>query len=146
MCNETTQPPIDGMRNFKGGATRNLDGDQYDYEGFLSPLVLKTFGEYMHRHRLQADGSLRDSDNWQKGIPLDSYMKSGWRHFMDWWGEHRKAGSRHGIEEALCGLLFNVMGYLHEYEKHNREKFIIEKDKLRKAAIEAMTKGGIEKC
>jgi hypothetical protein len=141
------------MRNFQGGATRNLDGEQYDYEGFLSPLALKAFGEYMHRHRLQADGSLRDSDNWQKGIPLDSYIKSGWRHFMDWWGEHRKAGSRHGMEEALCGLLFNVMGYLHEYKKKPSvfESVVKEmaRDKereRRQEAIEAMTHGGIEKC
>ena len=41
-------------------------------------------------------------------------MKSGFRHFMDWWLEHRGLESREGMEDALCALLFNVQGYLHE--------------------------------
>jgi hypothetical protein len=102
------------MREFATGATRNLDEDKLDFEGFLSPLVIQRFAEYMHKHRLQADGNLRSSDNWQKGIPKDAYMKSGFRHFMDWWTEHRGNPSREGLEEALCALLFNVQGYLHE--------------------------------
>jgi hypothetical protein len=68
----------------------------------------------MHKHRKQADGVLRDSDNWQNGIPKDAYIKSAWRHFMDWWMEHRGLQSREGLEDALMGLLFNVMGYAHE--------------------------------
>ena len=110
------------MRQFETGATRDDDSIKPDYEGFLSPLVLVRFGEYMHKHRKQADGSLRASDNWQKGIPKDAYMKSAWRHFMDWWLEHRGLPSRDGIEEALMGLLFNVMGYTHEYLKAKQQK------------------------
>ena len=102
------------IRQFDTGATRETDEGKYDYEGFISPLVLKRYAAYMHKHRLQPDGKLRDSDNWQKGIPKDAYMKSGWRHFLDWWCEHRGIASREGLEEALCALLFNVMGYLHE--------------------------------
>jgi len=108
------------MRTFDSGATRNNDDNNLDYEGFLSPLALKAFAEYMNKHRLQADGKLRPSDNWQKGIPKDAYMKSGIRHAFDWWGEHRNWGSREGMNDALCGLLFNVMGYLHEIEKEKR--------------------------
>lgn len=115
------------MRTFETGATRDSDLGKYDYEGFLSPLVIERFGEYMHKHRTQADGNLRDSDNWQKGITLDAYMKSAWRHFMDWWAIHRNRGriAREPIEEALCAILFNVMGYLHELLK-TRER---ERDK-----------------
>lgn len=105
------------MRTFETGATRDSEENKNDYEGFLSPLVIKRYGDYMHKHRLQADGKLRDSDNWQKGIPKDAYMKSGWRHFVDWWCEHRGFPSREGIEDALCALLFNIMGYLHEILK-----------------------------
>lgn len=99
------------MRTFDTGATRDTDADKFDYEGFLSPGVLRRFAEYMHKNRIQVDGSLRDSDNWQKGIPQDAYMKSAWRHFMEWWAAHRNGFTD---EEALCALLFNVMGYLHE--------------------------------
>jgi len=106
------------MRKFDTGATRDLDLDKYDYEGFLSPIVLEAFGKYMHKHRKQSNGKMRASDNWQKGIPLDAYMKSGFRHFMDWWMEHRNIKSREGLEDALMGVLFNVMGYTHEVLKN----------------------------
>ena len=101
------------MRTFDTGATRDSDDGKLDYEGFLSPLVLQRYGEYMHRHRIQADGEMRDSDNWQKGIPKDAYMKSAWRHMLDWWMEHRGYPSREGLEDAICALIFNAMGYLH---------------------------------
>lgn len=100
------------MREFETGATRDDDTEKLDYEGFLSPRVLRRYAKYMHRNRLQADGKLRDSDNWQKGIPIDAYMKSMWRHFMEVWDTHRRQEG--SIEEPLCALLFNVMGYLHE--------------------------------
>lgn len=110
-------------RKFDTGATRDTDEGKYDYEGILSPRVLERFGEYMNKHRVQSDGSLRDSDNWQKGIPKDAYVKSGFRHLMDWWKEHRGIATKDGLEEALCALMFNVMGYLHEHlkEKENEQ-------------------------
>ncbi len=112
------------VREFESGATRDTDHDKMDYEGFLSPLVLAEFARYMHKHRVQADGTLRDSDNWQKGIPLDAYMKSMWRHFMEVWTLHRRGVvNREAIVpaeyyEALCALLFNVQGYLDVLLKH----------------------------
>jgi hypothetical protein len=115
----TGAPPV---RRFESGATRDTDDGKIDYEGFLSPLVLAAYGCYMTRHRVQADGALRASDNWQHGIPTDAYMKSAWRHFMDWWGEHRGYGSREGLEDALMGLLFNVMGYAHEVLKESQRR------------------------
>lgn len=109
----------DQHRTFDSGATRNSDTDKHDPEGFLSPLVIDRFNQYMHTHRHLQDGSLRASDNWQKGIPRDAYMKSGWRHFLDWWMHHRNLSglAKEALEEALCALLFNVMGYLHEHLK-----------------------------
>lgn len=112
--------PKQAIRKFDSGATRNDDTHNLDFEGFLSPLALQAFAEYMHKHRVQGDGTLRGSDNWQKGIPKEAYMKSGFRHFFDWWSEHRNVESREGMEDALCGLLFNVMGYLHEIKKEEK--------------------------
>lgn len=99
------------MRKFDTGATRDNDADKPDYEGFLSPEVLAEYGRFMHKNRKQSDGKLRASDNWQKGIPKDQYMKSAWRHFMAMWRAHRKAEPD---MEAMCALLFNVMGYMYE--------------------------------
>ena len=109
--------PKKKIRTFETGATRDTNQNKPDYEGFLSPLVIRRYGEYMNKHRLQPDGKLRDSDNWQKGIPKEEYIKSAYRHFMDWWLFHRGYDGRENIEEALMGLLFNTMGYTHELLK-----------------------------
>lgn len=114
------------MRTFEGGATRDNDTDKLDYEAFLSPLVLKRYAQYLHKHRIQADGSIRAGDNWQsgKGIPRDVYMKSAFRHFMDWWGGHRNPSfgqeRTEDLEDAICAVLFNASGYLHEHLKEGR--------------------------
>lgn len=116
----STIPDNGQMRNFETGATRNLDVNKFDYEGFLSPLVIEEFGRFMHKHRLQADGKLRESDNWQKGIPLDVYMKSAWRHFHTLWKIHRghkaydEKGNEVDYKEEAMALMFNIMGYVHE--------------------------------
>lgn len=112
------------IRMFPTGATRNLDVSKLDYEGFLCPMVLEAFATYMHGHRMQKDGTLRSSSNWKSGIPDEVYMKSMWRHFFDVWKlyhsmevispDTRQAVDR---EEALCALLFNVQGMLHELLK-----------------------------
>lgn len=110
------------MRDFDTGATRSSDAGKHDFEGYLSPLVIERFAEYMTQHRVQADGTTRASDNWQKGMPLDVYMKSGWRHFFDWWKAHRGHHIEYGIEETLCALIFNAQGYLHEVLKAKNGK------------------------
>ncbi len=111
------------MRQFEGGATRDNDDTKNDYEGFFHPLVIEAYGNYMTRHRRQADDNLRDSDNWQKGIPKNVYMKSLWRHFLDLWFMHRgiERTDVHGdghvltFEEVVSAIMFNVMGYLFEH-------------------------------
>lgn len=110
------------IRTFDTGATRDLDQGKLDFEGFLSPLVVDAYARYMHSKRKMADGSLRDSDNWQKGIPLDAYAKSGFRHQIDWWKHHRGLSDLavEDLEDTLCALLFNVQGYLHEVLKARR--------------------------
>ena len=103
-------PVSQQARQFPTGATRSDDTLKPDYEGYLSPLVIERFGQYMLQHSYAGQ---RTSDNWQKGIPQAAYIKSAWRHFLVWWAGHRGQTTL-DIEEALCGLLFNTMGYLHE--------------------------------
>lgn len=108
-------------RVFESGAYRDGDSDKLDYEGFFSPLVLRRRAEYMHKHRVQSNGELRESDNWQKGIPLEEYMKSLFRHFMELWSLHRSEADGESyildLENALCAVMFNCEGYLHELLK-----------------------------
>ena len=118
------------FRKFETGATRDSDTGKPDYEGFLSPLAVEYFGQYMHKHRVQPDGTLRDSDNWQKGIPLAQYMKSLLRHVMNLWLRHRGYAAEaattrdpQNIKEDLAAIIFNAQGYLHELIKREREMF-----------------------
>lgn len=109
-------------RTFDTGATRSADKYRDDPEGYLSPLVIDRYNAYMTKHRLQPDGTVRDSDNWQRGIPLDAYVKGMWRHFLHLWTRHRGWKVRDPLaatdaQEDLCALLFNVSGYLHELLK-----------------------------
>lgn len=103
------------MRKFSTGATRDNDSQKLNYIGSLSPLVLKRFTQFMRDHNIK-DGKLkRDEANWKKGMPLQSYIESKMRHYMDFWIEHEGYGEADIEEfiEMLCGDLFNTMGYLH---------------------------------
>jgi hypothetical protein len=115
---------VGNTETFATGATRAASDDKPDYEGFLSPLVLEAYGQFMHYNRELEDGSKRASDNWQLGIPNANYTKSAFRHFMAWWKWHRLEDSKrhifvtiHGVREtivwALCAVIFNASGYLH---------------------------------
>ena len=107
-------PP--SKRTFDTGATRDTEVGKLDYEGFFSPLVVVRYAMYLNGHRKMKDGSTRDSDNWQKGIPLNVYIKSAFRHFIEMWSFHRGWAEDRGdlMEDAMCAIMFNVMGYLHE--------------------------------
>jgi len=109
--------PLEEVITFPSGATRNDDSEKLDYEGFFSPIALQIYAEYMHKHRIQADGKLRESDNWQKGMPKARYMKSLFRHFMEAWKCHREHNTNMAaLRDALCGVLFNAFGYLHSLQ------------------------------
>lgn len=116
---ESTELDTGAVREFKTGATRDTAQNKPDYEGFLSPLVIEAFGVYMHYNRLQSNGNVRDSDNWQLGIPQPVFMKSAFRHFVDWWKFHRGLPIKENLVWAICGILFNAMGYLHEAIKND---------------------------
>ena len=100
------------IRKFDTGATRSSNEGKYDYEGFDNPLVVERYAQYMNKHRVQEDGKLRDSDNWQKGMPLNSYMKSLKRHVHDMWKQHRGYKGQDTIEDSICAAMFNLKGYL----------------------------------
>lgn len=101
------------MRTYKTGATRDDNTEKPDYKGFTSPSALKAFGAYMHQHRKQADGTLRASDNWKKGIPIDDYVESWYRHTVDFLDAY-EAGDTAKCRELACATWFNVQGFLHE--------------------------------
>jgi hypothetical protein len=96
---------------FVTGATRSAE-TPYDPSGFISPIVLDSYCAYMAWHRVQADGELRESDNWQKGMPTSRAMRSITRHFFDLWLMSRGYAPRsvdcNSVEDALHAIMFNV--------------------------------------
>lgn len=100
------------MATFDTGATRSSEDGKIDPEGFLSPLVIEEYCHYMHACRIQDDGQLRASDNWQQGMPKPRYMRSIWRHFLTMWSAWRRDDERTVLVEIMA-LLFNLMGFAH---------------------------------
>lgn len=110
---------VNRVRTFETGATRDTDEGKLDYEGFLAPAVLERYAQYMHKHRRQSDGSLRASDNWQKGMPQTQYLKSLIRHVLEFWKWNRgKYPSLPDGQEIACAIMFNIMGWLYENLRH----------------------------
>ena len=112
---------IKEIRKFGTDASRDTDEGKIQYARHLSPEVIKFFCEYMHKHRKLPDGSIREPDNWKKGFPKQSYVDSGFRHFIEMWSLHEKRNTKdltkkesEELKEALCGIMFNAIGHLHE--------------------------------
>lgn len=116
------------MREFESGATRDNADDKPDYFGFESALARKRYGQYMLRHQVQADGVLRSSDNWKKGMPPEETVRSLVRHVEDiklWYeGYGEEMVARCDLEEALCASWFNIQSMLTEVikERVRRER------------------------
>ena len=103
-------------RQFETGATR--DGNKYkpNYIGFLDPHVLQAFGAYMLKHQCLDTPDERPSDNWKQGIPQQAYIESLARHFLELWLLHEDPEADVvELEETLCAIMFNTMGYLREH-------------------------------
>jgi hypothetical protein len=99
---------------FASGATRDTREGKLDFEAYLSPLVLVRYAEYMQKHQTRSDGTQREGDDWQKGMGKDVYAESLLRHLIDFWllnREHEGLATQ-DIQDALCGVIFNAMGYL----------------------------------
>ena len=123
----TPKSPVDmylgDKRVFETGAMRDTVEGKLDFEGCLSPTVLERYAQYLLDHSVMPDGSRRSADNWQKGMPMGEYVKSAWRHFHCWWKWWRSVQIADKlIEEAACGILFNVMGWLHEHLKAKADR------------------------
>jgi len=110
------------MKKYETGATRNKRDHKYEIGKFISPVALSMYSQYMHGHRVQADGTLRDGDNWQKGIPSEDCGESLLRHsrsadaiLKGFRVIDPDTGEPETILRATCGAMFNSICILHNY-------------------------------
>lgn len=110
----TTEEVKPIMRQFEGGATRSNNEGKLDYFRFNHPLVEKVFAEYMHKHRKQADGNVRDGNNWWKGWPKETSAESLMRHIKDI--ELHLANypqeATEQLVDSICASIFNLKAML----------------------------------
>jgi len=116
-----TLPGNGAQQGFTTGATRSTDAGKVDFEGHINPEVLAVFGEFMNAHRVQRDGRIRASDNWQQGIPIYRYVKSLIRHTLEFWRMWRGTpvinpdnSKFFTFREVTSAIMFNVMGVIFE--------------------------------
>lgn len=123
------------VEKFAGGATRSDSSDRYDPEGYFSPIAWERIAEYLQKHQVQADGSIRESDNWQKGVPAERFMRGLWRHMLHLWIRHRgyvpmDPNAGEDIEEDLCAIAWNAQGMLHFILKAKQEELAARADEI----------------
>ncbi len=113
---ECVENRMNEMRSFDTGAVRDTLDGKLSYMRALSPEVLRRYVEYLDRHRTCADGTLRDFDNWKKGIPLDVYADSLLRHTFDVWQFvlGNEPSEMTTLDDLLCAVIFNASGMLFE--------------------------------
>ena len=107
------------MEQFESGATRTDSKDKLSYVKALSPIVLRRYVQYLGSHRKQADGTMREFNNWKQGIPPERYLDGLGRHFLALWllmdgFEVYDDPGQECIDDILCAIMFNAMGMLHE--------------------------------
>lgn len=118
------------IRKFGNGATRDTIEGKLSYVKGLSPIVLQRYLQYLDKHRLQSDGLMREFNNWKRGIPVDTYNDSLFRHAMAAWLLHDgfPVKDNHGsvtLEDTLCAIIFNASGWLHESLKSDFPQYTV---------------------
>lgn len=119
------------MRSFPSGAKRDVEAGKLRFHAVLSPYALEAWADYCRRHNNQVH---RVEENWKKGMPLESFFSSLFRHFHHIWklhdmtcgAEQLSAKTKAAMIDALCGVLFNAHGYLHELTKPEELKMLQE--------------------
>lgn len=94
-------------REFGTGAVRDMSKGKGRYD-LISPLALKRLAKHYE------NGALKYSDrNWEKGIPLSSYIDSAMRHLSNYLEGMRD-------EDHLAAAAWNVFCIIHMEEMIER--------------------------
>ena len=102
--------------HFATGAQRDTQDGKPNFYECMSPFAYWRYGLYMDKASAKYG-----PDNWTKGIPIESYIKSLERHLVK-----LKAELKYGIElepgiDHAAAIMFNIMGLMHEQEMAKRK-------------------------
>ena len=108
--------PLPAIRTATTGASRDGDVGKLSYARGLSSQVLQRYLEYLGQHRTMKDGSLRDWDNWKRGMPVEWFAESLDRHVHDAIraSQGLPVPENATLEDLLCAVIFNASGWLFE--------------------------------
>jgi hypothetical protein len=99
------------FHEFDSGAHRDVQEDKPDLLECLSPLAIWRYGQYM------AQASKKyGPDNWTKGIPRESYLRSLERHLLQLKMMYKYGYTQEPGVDHAAAILFNIQGFLHEDE------------------------------
>jgi DNA-directed RNA polymerase specialized sigma24 family protein len=99
---------------FDTGAVRDRGGKE-DYVETVSFSALKRFAEYM-----TAKKEVYGEGNWRKGIPIESYEESLFRHVQKYFANKYEGAGLEPETDHLAGAFFNLQGIMHEEERARR--------------------------
>lgn len=98
------------VTNFESGAIRDTQEGKPNFYECMSPFAMWRYGLYMEK-AAQKYGP----DNWTKGIPIESYIKSLERHLLQLKMELKYGYIMEDTDHASA-VMFNIMGLIHQQE------------------------------
>lgn len=98
------------LTKFDSGAIRDTSEGKPNFYECMSPFAMWRYGEYMEK-----SAEKYGADNWTKGIPIESYMKSLERHLLKLKMELKYGFTKEEGDHASA-ILFNIMGLIHQQE------------------------------
>jgi hypothetical protein len=115
-------------RQFDTGAVRDMSSGKGRYD-LISPLFLKRLAKHFE------NGAKKYGDrNWEKGIPLSSYLDSAMRHLSNYLEGLRD-------EDHLAAAAWNISCLIHMEEMIERGLITKELDNLPNYTIKKENKG-----
>ena len=108
---------MDKITKFKSGAIRDTQEGKTDYVETISFSAHRRFAIYMTEKKKKYGVG-----NFKKGIPIESYEKSLWRHVMIYFGNKYEGWNFEPDEDHLAAIRFNNDGIMHEEERAKTKK------------------------
>ena len=102
----------DKNRVFESGAQRDSDLGKEDYVESVSWIALQRYANYM-----KVQESKYGRGNWKKGIPIQEYEKSMFRHIQKYFANKYDNANLEPEVDHLSAAWFNLQGLIHESEK-----------------------------